>query len=334
MRAICVTPARTLEMRDVPTPSVPAPGHVLIDMDASAINHGDKTFLTTPLPGGLHAPGSQSDVWGASGAGRVVAIGQNVPSRYLGRPVAVYRSLARSPDLIGLWCERAQVPYESCLILPEHAAPRDYCGSLVNAITAYAFLAQAISDGHQAVIVTAGNAATGHALAALARLRKLPTITLARTEAARLSLQGQGLEHVIAVSENGYETRLGALASELRATAVFDGVGGDMLTRIVPHLPVDTTVYVYGFLGGLVPVSFPTALLMMRNLTLRRFSNFESPTVKNRDSLVSALDDISGVIDEPAFKTRIGQVFGFDQIDAAMRYEQEAKAKAVLTLLA
>ena len=104
-----------------------------------------------------------------------------------------------------------------------------------------------------------------------------------------------------------------------------------MLTRIVPHLPVDTTVYAYGFLGGPVPVAFPTALLMMRNLTLRRFSNFESPTVKDRGSLVAALDDLSGVIDEPPFRTRIGRVFGFDQIDAAMSYERVAGAKAALS---
>jgi NADPH2:quinone reductase len=318
-------------MRDVETPTDAAPGHVLIDIDASAINHGDKTFLTTPLPGGLHAPGSRSDVWGASAAGRVVAIGSDVPSRYLGKPVAVYRSLARSPDLIGLWCERAQVPYAACMILPEHAHARDYCGSLVNAVTAYAFLAQATADGHEAVIVTAGSAATGQALAALARRRKISTIVLARTEAARSAFRAQGLEHVVVMSEDGCETRLRALAAELRATAVFDGVGGDVLTRIVPHLPVDATVYAYGFLGGPVPVAFPTALLVMRNLTLKRFSNFESPTVKDRESLVAALDDLSGVIDEPPFRTRIGRVFGFDQIDAAMSYERVAGGKAVLS---
>ena len=330
MRAICVTPARTLEVRDIPTPTEAAPGHLLIDMDASAINHGDKMFLTTPVPGGLHAPGSRSDVWGASGAGRVVAIGQDVPSHFLGKSVAAYRSLARSPDLIGLWCERAQVPYAACMILPGQAAPRDYCGSLVNAITAYAFLAQATADGHEGVIVTAGHSATGQALVALARRRKLPTIVLARTEAACATLRTQGLEHVVGVTDEGYEGHLGALASKLRATAVFDGVGGDLLTRIVPHLPVDTTVYAYGLLGGPVPVTFPTSLLMMRNLTLRRFSNFESPTVKERERLVAALDDLSGVVDEPAFKTRIGRVFGFDDIDKAMRYEREVGAKAVL----
>ncbi len=35
MKAICVTPGRTLEVRDIPTPNEPAPGHVLVDMDAS-----------------------------------------------------------------------------------------------------------------------------------------------------------------------------------------------------------------------------------------------------------------------------------------------------------
>ena len=35
MKAICVTPNRELEVRDIPTPNTPAPGHLLIDMEAS-----------------------------------------------------------------------------------------------------------------------------------------------------------------------------------------------------------------------------------------------------------------------------------------------------------
>ena len=75
MKAICVTPGRELEVRDIPAPSAPAPGHVLIDMDASAINHGDKTFLRMPTAAGNAFSLGQHDVWGASGAGRVVAVG-------------------------------------------------------------------------------------------------------------------------------------------------------------------------------------------------------------------------------------------------------------------
>ena len=128
MKAICVTLARSLEVRDIPIPVDPPPGHVLVDMEACAINHGDKAFLASPLATGNAFPMSRHDVWGASGAGLVVEVGSGVPVDLVGRRVAIYRSLSRSPQTVGLWCERAQVPYTCCVVLPAHARPRDYCG--------------------------------------------------------------------------------------------------------------------------------------------------------------------------------------------------------------
>jgi NADPH:quinone reductase len=329
MRAICVTPSRGLEVRDIPTPNQPAPGHILVDMDASAINHGDKTFLKMPTALGGALAVRQHDVWGASGSGRVVAVGAGVPADYAGKQVAIYRSLGRSPESVGLWCERAQVPYTSCLILPDRVRARDYCGSLVNVVTAYAFLEEIVEAGHQGVIVTAGNSATGYALASLARSRKLPAIFLVRTEAAREALGRLGVEHVIVTNE-GFTERLGVLSAELGTTAVFDGVGGDLLGRIVPSLPMNSTIYFYGFLGGASPISIQSMLFMMKNLTMRRFSNFESRTVKEHEKLVSALKALEGVIDDPMFATRIGKEFSYAQIELAMAYESLQGGKALL----
>lgn len=329
MKAICVTPARELEVRDIPIPSTPAPNHLLIDMDGSAINHGDKTFLRMPSAAGNPLTVGRHDVWGASGAGRVVAAGTDVPAHYIGKQVAVYRSLGRSPENVGLWCERSHVPYPACLILPEHVRARDYSGSLVNVMTAYAFLDEIAEAGHRGVIVTAGNSGTGHALAVLARERNLPAIFLVRTDAARQALLDLGVEHVV-VTDEGFAHTLGALSVELNATAVFDGVGGHLLSTIVPILPMNSTVYFYGFLGGPVPFSIQSTLFMMKNLTLKRFSNFESRTVKDHDRLVAALDALEKVIGNPMFRTRIGREFHFDEIDDAMAYESSEGAKAIL----
>ncbi|PCE23120.1 Zn-dependent oxidoreductase [Paraburkholderia acidicola] len=329
MKAICVTPSRGLEVRDIPTPDQPAPGHVVIDMDASAINHGDKTFLRAPNAAGSIPVSGRHDVWGASGSGRVVALGAGVPQEYAGKQVAIYRALARSPENVGLWCEKAHMRYTSCLILPDHVRARDYCGSLVNVMTAYAFLEEIAEAGHKGVIVTAGNSATGYALAALARRRNVPAIFLVRTEAAREALRGSGVEHVI-VTREGFTDTLAALSTELETTAVFDGVGGDLLGNIAPSLPMNATIYFYGFLGGSTPASIESALFMMKNLTMRRFSNYDSRTVKDQDRLVAALKALEGVIDDPMFATRIGQEFSHDQIELAMAYKSLDGSKAVL----
>ena len=112
---------------------------------------------------------------------------------------------------------------------------------------------------------------------------------------------------MLASEEEGFEQKLGALAAKLETTAVFDGVGGDLITRTAPHLVMNSTIYVYGFLNAKVPVSLSTLLFMSKNLTIKRFSNFESATVKDRSRLAAALRDLEGQIENPMFRTRMRQ---------------------------
>jgi NADPH2:quinone reductase len=328
VKAVCVKPDRSLETRDVPTPTDPPAGHLLVEIDACAINHGDKTFLTISPPAALAARGHA--VWGASAVGRVIASGEGVPAAYAGKKVAIYRSLRPTPETIGLWCERAQVHHLSCLILPDETAARDYCGSLVNVITAYAFLQQAADEGHKGIVVTAGNSATGHALAALTRDRAAPVLYLVRSASARDELQMLGAGHVLVTSDASFESAFGDLARRLNTTAVFDGLGGDIVGRLAPHLAQNSTFYFYGFLSGPVPISIPTFLFVMKNLVMKGFSNFESATVKDDQKLAAALADLEGRIGDKLFRTRIGKEFGLDEIDAAMKFETAPGAKAAL----
>ena len=329
VRAICVTMDRRLEVRDVRTPEEPPAGHIMVDIGACTITHGDKFFLTRPLPGAAGFAVSGLDVYGSNGGGKVVAIGPGVPDGYAGQKVAIYKSLVRSPDAIGLWCERALVPYRSCLTLPDHLRVRDYCGSFANVLTVQSFLEEIAAAGHKGLIVTAGTSATGRIAVSLARRRSMPAIFLVRSASARDDLVGHGAEHVI-VSEEGFERELGPLAEDLGATAVFDGVGGGLLSRVAPVLPTGSTIYVYGLLGGPTPISLPTMLIMGRNLTLRRFSNLESGLVQDPHRLAVAIKAMSSFIDDTLFKTRVGQEFGFDQVDEAMAYEAVPGARAVL----
>ncbi len=330
MKALCVTAERDLELRDIPAPTEPPPGYLLVDIEAAAVNHGDKTFLKMPLAAGNNPAARGQDVWGASAAGKVVAVGTDVPADYaVGRSVAVYRSLQRELPFLGLWCERAQVPYLTCLPLPGGVEAKRYSGSLVNVVTAHAFLEQAAAEGHRGVIATAGNSATGQALAALARRRGVPAILIVRTPEAKAALQRRGVGRVLVSQEEGFLDALAYSARESGATAVFDGVGGELVSRIVPVLPMNTTVYFYGFLAGAAPVSIPSVLFMRQNLTLRRFSNFETPTVRDPQRLAAALRDLQSCIDDPLFETRVGQEFGLDRFEEAMTYEATPGAKAV-----
>jgi NADPH:quinone reductase-like Zn-dependent oxidoreductase len=329
MKAICVTEKRTLEVRDIPVPEQLPSGHILVELDSATITHGDKFFLTKPLPGGGMS-GGRFDVYGSNGAGRVVALGPDVPLRYADRQVAIYKTLIRSSETVGLWSEQVLVPYQSTLILPDHVNPRDYNGSFANVLTVYAYLADIKAMGHNGIIVTAGTSATGRIAASLTRTMGVPAIFLVRSGSAKDELAKSGVEHVFVTNEMGLEQRLEKLAADLGTTAVFDGLGGELLTRILPVLPMSSTVHIYGFLGGPNPISLPTMLVMGKDLRLRRFSNLESPTVANPEALAVAVAEIEGLIDDPLFRTRIGKEFRFEEIDHALAYEESSGQRAVL----
>ena len=329
MQAVTVTAARELECREVPTPEQAPSGHLLLEIDAAAINHGDKTFLKMPAATtGLNT--SKEDIWGASAAGHVLMVGAGVPAEFLAKKVAVYRSLTPSAETVGLWSERAVVPVTSCVVLPEELAPVEYSGSLVNVITAHAFLEEVASEGHAGVVVTVGGSATGLALAALARLKGIPVLFLVRSERAAETLRALTLQHVLVTSDAGFDERFEQLAAELKTTAIFDGAGGDLITRIAPRLPRNSTVWFYGFLGGAAPVAVASAIFMAKNLTMKPFSNFNSATVRNPAKLQRALAYLQEHIADPLFRTKVGQTFRLDQISLAMVYEVEPGTKAVL----
>jgi NADPH:quinone reductase-like Zn-dependent oxidoreductase len=329
MKAVCVTENRELEVRDVPTPTDAPSDHVLVNIAACAINHGDKTFLAHPgFTAGLNT--SLHNIWGASASGRVLSAGSAVPTDLIGRNVAIYRSLTRSPHTVGLWCERAVVPYTSCVILTDGVAAQDYSGSLVNAISAYAFLEEMTAERHKGVVVTAGNSATGLAMAALTQEKKIPAIFLVRSAKSRETLRALNIEHVLASTDDEFETQFERLAEQLKTTAVFDGVGGELVSRIAPHLPVNAAISFYGLLAGSAPVSIPSALFMTKNLIMKRFSNFNSATVRDTTRLRESLDSLTERMSNPLFRTRIGKTFSLDQIHEAMANETTPCAKAIL----
>ena len=327
MKAVTLTAARGLALQQVPKPEQAAPGHLLLKMVACGINPGDKALLggTTFPPGSI--PMSQYDIYGASGAGQVLAVGPGVPAEYLGKNVAVYRSLQFSEQLVSTWSEYAHLPYLACVPLPDGTDAAAYSGSLVNVITPYAFWKQAVSEGHTGILCTAGTSATGLAMLGVCRAYGVPLVSIVRTAAGKQALEALGATHVVVQADDDFTEQLQRMARELAATAVFDGVGGEILNQIVPVLPPHTTVYCYGYLGGNTPLTIHTRAFM-RGLTVKQFSNFNSDTVRHQ--LAPALQEIAAIIHLPHFATKIGQRFKLEEIAEALQFIPENGEKAVL----
>jgi NADPH:quinone reductase len=297
-------------------------------MDACAINPGDKFFLGRTLPPDLAL--SLYNVWGVSGAGTVTGAGEGVPPGYVGKKVAVYRSLQKSENLIGTWSEYSQLRRLNCVLLPNELDTQVYSGSLVNAVTPYAFWKQAASEGHKGVLITAGSSASGIAMLGIALAKRIPVVSIVRDEEGKEELKNFGAENVLVQKTKTFENDIAEITRRFETTAVFDGVGAELINGIVPSLPTHATVYSYGALGKERLFSIAGDLLMAKDLTLRSFSNFRSPTVRNPLELETALQELSRMIGMPHFRTKRGKVFGFENVQGAISYVGEHGEKPIL----
>lgn len=329
MKAVILS-NNVLVVQEFETPQQAEPGHIIIKMNASTINSGDKFFLRFPPRPGMVV--SRYGIKGVSGAGKVLAAGDGVPSAYLDKQVAFYRQLKYSESVVGAWSEYAQIHYLDCVILPDAANPEDYSGSVVNIITPYAFLKQVIAEGHKGIISTAGNSATGIALLAFCQNYNFPLISIVRNEHGKKELEILGAKNIIVQSDSNFDEQLHIKAQELSTTAIFDGTGGETLTKVLTLVPDSSTIYSYGYVGDAVPISLHTSLLAVKNITVKPFSNLATETVRNPETLEKAMQEISSLIHLPHFKTKIGKRFQLDEINEAIAYQGKNGGKALLKL--
>jgi NADPH2:quinone reductase len=316
-----------LTVQNVKKPITAEPGHIIVKISSSAINSGDKFFLKHPTPPGMVK--SLYDIKGVSGAGTILQTGAGVPEEYQGKNVAFYRQLKYSESVVGGWSEYAHIHYLDCSILPDGANPDDYSGSMVNIITPYGFLKQMIDEGHTGIIATAGNSATGIALLGFCLEYNFPLISIVRNEKGRKELEELGATNIVVQSDPDFIDQFTNMAQILNATAVFDGVGGDTLTKILPLVPRNSVIHTYGYIDPM-PFTFHTSMLSLKNVVIKSFSNLKTETVTNAENLENALKEIGRLIHMPHFKTKTGQRFRLEEIIDAIAYKGDNGKKPIL----
>lgn len=328
MNAICITPEKGIRLEQTPQPEKAAAGHLLIKMTASAINPGDKAFISRPLP-----PGSVTslyNIYGASGAGTVIEAGEGVPEAYMNSNVTMYRSLHYSDKMVGAWSQYTHMHYLDCVILPPGENPVAYSGSLVNLITPYAFIQQTQTQGHKGILSTAGNSATGIAMVGMSIAYQFPLISIVRNQEGKKQLEALGATYVLAQDDPNFIPQIKERTASLQTTAIFDGVGGAILNKLIDPLPNYSTIYSYGYLGDDIPFTAHTRTLAAKNISFHPFANFRTQTVMDPKTLGQALAAIGKIIHMPHFKTKPGKTFNFASIHEALAFEGKNGEKPIL----
>ena len=229
----------TIKEIDIPQPG---PGEVLVKMAAAPLNPSDIAGIKELQS----AVDINTFIPGLEGSGTVVAAGRGLlPSLWRGRRVAC----ASKGNGNGTWAEFMVTAAANCFPLGKKVSDEQGCMSLVNPLTALAFIEIAKDGRHKAIINNAAASALGRMVELLCRKEGIPLVNIVRREEQVDLLRRLGSEYVLRSSDNLFFDNLRKIASELDATLLFDSVCGAGLHKIIEALPPGSSVIIYGSLS-------------------------------------------------------------------------------------
>ena len=256
-------PGGPLVVKEVKIPE-PGPGEVLIKMSAAPVNpsdlaqirNADKDYdLATFIPG-------------LEGSGTVVAAGKGIlPRLWMGKRVACSIEYHTS----GTWAQYMVTKAGNCFPLGGKVSDEQGSMSLVNPLTALAFLEMAKRDKHRAIINNAAASALGRMVELLGNKHRIPVINIVRNQKQVESLRQLGSKYVLDSSDPFFIKDLGAIAQDLSATLLFDSVCSRQLEEMCDVLPSGSAVIIYGNLSGEEQIMFKPRTLIANNIKISGF---------------------------------------------------------------
>jgi NADPH:quinone reductase-like Zn-dependent oxidoreductase len=227
----------------------PKPGkdEILVKVTASPINPSDLAFLD-----GKYGFGNQPPVVpGGEGSGTVVAVGPGAMGRYfIGKRVACLNTGQGD----GIWAEYVVVSAKGgAFPLNKSVSLEQGSMSIINPLTASAFLEITKGGGHKTIVITAAASSLGQMVNRLGRSEKVQVINVVRRDAQVKLLKNQGANVVLNSSDKGFEKQLHDVCHKYNVCLAFDAVAGFMTDQLLKALPKGSTVRIFSCLSHKSP---------------------------------------------------------------------------------
>ncbi len=232
----------------------PAPGEVLLRIEACGINFADLLMATgqyqdTPKP---------PFILGMEVAGTVEKLGAGVNNVAVGDRVAVF---AGSGGLAEFGC----FPAALCLVLPDDMAFDDAAAFQVAYGTSHLALShRARLQPGETVLVLGAAGGVGLTAVEIAKLMGAKVIAVARGAHKLEAARKAGADHLIDSDSGDIRAEIKALGG---ADVVYDPVGGDLSKTALRACKPEARFIVIGFASGEVP-QFPANILLVKNITV------------------------------------------------------------------
>jgi NADPH2:quinone reductase len=283
MKAVFVdNPSGNLVVKETDIPK-PGDGEVLVKISAAPINPSDLAGIKRSHTDA----GSSPFIPGLEGAGTVVAAGRGLlPRLWLGKRVVCSPKHGSG----GTWAEYIVTSATLCFPLGRKVSDEQGSMSLVNPLTALAFIDIAEKGRHRTIINNAAGSALGRMVELLCRKNGISLINIVRSSKQAENLKSLGSGYVLDSSDPMFTFDLASLAKQLNATILFDSVCGEKLHLLIEALPYGSTVVIYGSLSEDEYVSFSPRNLLANDIRIKGFylgnTTREAGIVKNILNLI------------------------------------------------
>lgn len=256
-------PGGPLVVKEVKIPQ-PGSNEVLVKMSAAPINPSDLAQIRNLS--------SEKDpatfIPGLEGSGTVVAAGKGIlPHLWMGKRVVCSAEYHTS----GTWAEYMVTGAGKCFPLSNKVSDEQGSMSLVNPLTALAFIEIAEKNKHKAIINNAAASALGRMVELLGKKHNIPVINIVRNRMQVEKLKQLGSQYVLNSSEPSFIEDLGSLSHDMMATLLFDSVCSRQLEEMCDALPSGSTIIIYGNLTGEEQIMFKPRTLISNNITIAGF---------------------------------------------------------------
>lgn len=300
-----------LHVREIPTPTARA-GQVLIKMHTAAVNPSDLMFLRGRYGVRREPPTTP----GFEGCGTVVAAGAGLGALWLGRRVAL-----ATQGNFGTWSEYTVASATNVFPLRRQISDAQGAMLLVNPLTAWALIDEAMRAHQPAVVFNAANSALGRMLIRTAAMRGLASIAIVRNADYVADLRGLGATEVLVSSDADFAAQLMQACTRYRAGIGFDAVAGELTGVMLKAMPAAARVLVYGALS-LAPVQVDVGTLLFGNKVVEGFWLTEWIRRRGMLQVIRAMRDIQTSL-YAAMTTTVTATYTLDTAAAGIRAYQD-----------
>lgn len=301
-----------LTLADVPDPQV-APGEVLLDVAATAVNRAD----ILQRMGFYHPPDGASPYPGLECSGRIAALGADVAGWKLGDEVCALLSG-------GGYAERVAVPAGQLLPVPAGVSLVEAAGlpEVVCTVWSNVFQLAALQPG-EVLLVHGGTSGIGTMALQLASRHGAHALCTVGSAAKAARAEELGAERAIRYRDEDFVDVVRSVTDGRGADVILDNMGAKYLARNVEALAVDGRLVVIGLQGG-TRGELDLGALLAKRAAVHATSLRARPAPEKAALVEAVLAGVWPAVDAGEVKPVIDRVLRLDQVADAHRALEES----------